>query len=234
VILGGGGNLVPLYTHMARALQACRDGGVRRCLLLPHTIRGHEPLLASLDERFTLLARDLITLGHVRRHAPRARIGLADDLVLGLDVGALKRRTRSLPHRFGLLADRRWWKRRGRWRQALARQRPDAVGRLEILRGDLEASVGTGETRAPDLMAHFVTMSVGRAACDQVSMDVVRLLGSARSIRTDRLHVALPAALLGLPVEMLDNNYGKLGAVWETSLRGRFANVSLTAAAARD
>jgi exopolysaccharide biosynthesis predicted pyruvyltransferase EpsI len=233
VILGGGGNLVPPYPQMARALQACLDREVRRCLLLPHTIRGNETLLARLDGRFTLLCRDRPTFAHVRQHAPQAPAHLVDDMAVGLDVEALRQRTRSLPHRLGLLADLRWIKRRRRWKRALSRQLPDASGQLLILRADAEANIGSNESREKDLMDHFLTRCEKRAGCDQVSMDLIQLLSSVKSVRTDRLHVALPAALLGLQVEILDNNYGKLSAVWETSLEGRFPNAQLVEAVPR-
>ena len=234
VILGGGGNLVPPYPQMAAALQACLDREIRTCLLLPHTIRGNEALLARLDARFTLLCRDRLTLAHVHQHAPQVHAQVVDDMALGLDVEALRERTRSLRHRLGLLADGRWMKRRRKWRRGLSRQHPDASGRLEILRADAEANIGRNETREQDLMDHYLSRCAKRAGCDQVAMDLIQLLSSAQSVRTDRLHVALPAVLLGLPVAMLDNNYGKLSAVWETSLKGRFPNARLAEPTCQD
>jgi exopolysaccharide biosynthesis predicted pyruvyltransferase EpsI len=227
IILGGGGNLVPPYRFIADALQACLDKQVRRCLLLPHTIRGNEALLNRLDERFTLLCRDQLSLEHVRQHAPQAHSQLVDDMALGLDIQALRQRTQSLPHHLSLLVDRPWIRRRKKWKRALARQQPDASGRLEILRSDVEANTKRGELREKDLMDFFLTRCEKRAGCDQVAMDLIKVLSEAKSVRTDRLHVALPATLLGLRVDMLDNNYGKLSIVWKTSLEGRYPNARL-------
>lgn len=227
IILGGGGNLVPPYRFIADALQACLDKQIRRCLLLPHTIRGNEALLNRLDERFTLLCRDQISLEHVRRHAPRARSQLVDDMALGLDIQALRQRTQSFPHHLSLLVDRPWIKRRKKWKRALSRQQPDSTGRLEILRSDVEARTEHPESRDKDLMDFYLTRCERRAGCDQVSMDLINLLGSVKSVRTDRLHVALPATLLGLEVEILDNNYGKLSIVWKTSLEGKYPNARM-------
>lgn len=227
IILGGGGNLVPPYRFIADALQACLDKQVRRCLLLPHTIRGNEALLNRLDERFTLLCRDQISLEHVRRHAPRARSQLVDDMALALDMPVLRQRTQAFAHRLSLLVDRPWIKRRKKWKRALSRQRPDGTGRLEILRSDVEARTEHPESRDKDLMDFYLTRCEKRAGCDQVSMDLIKLLGSVKSVRTDRLHVALPATLLGLEVEILDNNYGKLSIVWKTSLEGRYPNARM-------
>ena len=227
IVLGGGGNLVPPYRFIADALQVSLDKQVGRCLLLPHTVRDNEALLNRLDDRFTLLCRDQLSLAHVRQHAPQAHSQLVDDMALGLDIPALRQRTQSLRHHLSLLVDRPWIKRRKKWKRALARQHPDASGRLEILRADAEANTERPELRDKDLMDFYLTRCEKRAGCDQVSMDLINLLGSVKSVRTDRLHVALPATLLGLQVEILDNNYGKLSIVWKTSLEGRYPNATL-------
>lgn len=220
VILGGGGNLVPPYRNIALVLQACLDIGVARCLLLPHTVRGHEELLQRLDERYTLCCRDRVSLEHVRRHAPRATALLADDMVVGLDFAVLEARVASLRHKLALLWDRDWRRHRRAWRAALARQHPDAAGRLTLWRSDLEAATEERRDADLDLMRHYTTSCRHRAGCDQVAQDLVSLLRQATAVTTDRLHVALPAWRLGLQVALHDNNYGKLSAVWETSVVG--------------
>lgn len=220
VILGGGGNLVPPYRNIALALQACLERDVARCLLLPHTVRGHEELLQRLDERYTLCCRDRVSLEHVRRHAPRANALLADDMVFGLDFAALEARVASRRHKLALLLDRDWRRHRRAWHAALARQHPDAAGGLIIWRSDLEAATGARRDADLDLMRHYITRCRHRAGCDQVAQDLVSLLRRAAAVTTDRLHVALPAWRLGLQVTLQDNNYGKLSAVWETSVVG--------------
>lgn len=227
VILGGGGNLIPQYHDIADALDACLARQVSRCLLLPHTIRGHESLLHRLDKRFTLLCRDQASLIHVQRHAPNATALLAHDMALGLDVAALHQRTRRVRHRLELLLDKAWRKHRRQWRLALSRQKQNAEGRLTILRSDVEANTAIPRLPDLDLMRFYTTRCIERAGCDQATMDLVTLLRSARSVLTDRLHVALPSAILGLEVNILDNNYGKLSAVWETSLNDRYPNARM-------
>jgi len=227
VILAGGGNLIPEYHDIADALEACLEHEVSSCLLLPHTIRGHESLLNRLDKRFTLVCRDHTSLMHVQRHASNATTLLAHDMVMGLDIAALNRRTRLMRHRLELLLDRAWRKHRRAWRLALVRQQPNAEGSLTILRCDVEANTMPPRSPDLDLMNFYTTGCMNRAGCDQVSMDLITLLRSARSVLTDRLHVALPSAILGLEVNILDNNYGKLSAVWKTSLDGRYPNARM-------
>lgn len=222
VVLGGGGNLVPLYSDIQRALERCLEVDVRRCLLLPHTIRGHEQLLSRLDRRFTLCCRDIPSFEHVVRHAPRAVPILSDDMAFSINVTVLERRVATLRHRFSLLLDRDWRKGAGRWREGLSKCRPDKQGVLTILRGDRESlAPAWGGDKALDLPDHYRLKHGGRAGCDQVALDLIHCLRSAKKVVTDRLHIALPCALLGVPFEVIDNNYGKLFAVFDLSLPGK-------------
>jgi exopolysaccharide biosynthesis predicted pyruvyltransferase EpsI len=218
VIIGGGGNLVPYYNDVRDLLLACLDRDVRRCLLLSHTVRGHADVLARLDARFLLWCRDQPSFEFARQHAPRAQVELAHDLVLELDIGALVRSTSGWGHRLALLRDRRWLRKLPRWWLALARIRPDAGGTLHIMRHDVE-SVDPQQSRpAYDLMRHHGIRGYGPAA-DQITLDVVRCIDRAQRVVTDRLHVSLIAALLGKPVCLVENSYGKLSAVWELALQ---------------
>jgi exopolysaccharide biosynthesis predicted pyruvyltransferase EpsI len=221
VILGGGGNLVPLYSDMRRALERCLEMKVGRCLLLPHTIRGHEQLLSRLDGRFTLCCRDIPSFEHVVRQAPHAIPILADDMVFSIDISVLEKRAATLRHRSALLFDRDWQKSVRRWRRALALCNPDEKGVLTILRVDREVGGGAErENVALDLPDHYRMKHGGRAGCDQVAVDLFRCLRRAKYVVTDRLHIALPSVLLGVPLEIIDNSYGKLSAVFNLSLPG--------------
>ena len=51
-------------------------------------------------------------------------------------------------------------------------------------------------------------------------------LKSAHSIVTDRLHVGIGAALLGVPCELIDNSYGKNREIYDFSLANRFHNIT--------
>ncbi|MDD2662757.1 MAG: polysaccharide pyruvyl transferase family protein [Dechloromonas sp.] len=222
VVLGGGGNLVPYYSNISLALERCLTVGVERCLLLPHSVRGHEMLLSRLDERFTICCRELPSYEHVKRQAPNAKCILMDDMALGINVDILRRRTSSLAHQLALLFDKDWKKCRNGWRQALARCQVDQNGTLTILRCDKEALVAEGRTPSLDLPAHYQLKGTGRAGCEQVASDLFRCLRLAKRVVTDRLHIALPSVLLGRPVEIIDNTYGKLSAVCSMSVPGKF------------
>ncbi len=225
IILGGGGNLVPYYQDMRFALECCLEKGVRKCILLPHSIRGHEDLLARLDERFTLCCREIPSYEHAKLHASKARVVLLDDMAVGMDFEALRARTSTIAHRIGLLFDKDWQKYHRKWRRALARCHPDKNGILTVMRSDLESVAGERGGRAYDLPRYYEIQGVQRAGCEQVARDIADHLCRARVVVTDRLHMAIPAIILGIAVQPIDNVYSKLSSVIGYSFSGM--NISI-------
>lgn len=216
VIVGGGGNLVPYYSDVRRILLVCLQRNVSKCLLLPHSVRGHEDVLSQLDDRFMLLCRDHGSLAFCRQHAPNAQCALARDIVLELDIDALERKTRTLTHQWALLRDPEWIRGYLRWRLALRRIRPDASGTLTTLRSDVESQSPDRRKRRQDLM-RYQGLQYLSPSTDQVTMDLIRHFRKAQRVVTDRLHVSLLASLLGKPTCLIENSYRKLADVWETA-----------------
>ena len=54
---------------------------------------------------------------------------------------------------------------------------------------------------------------------------MMRLLSEFSAVRTNRLHVGIMTAMLGLNVEFYNNSYGKNYDVFTHSMRGRFTNI---------
>jgi exopolysaccharide biosynthesis predicted pyruvyltransferase EpsI len=194
LIYAGGGNLVPEYESCSRFLERCLAVGVESVLVMPHTIRGHEALLARLDERFTLVCRDQASVARVQATGTGAQVLYAPDMALYIDV----------PRLFKCCEQYRgpaFWARMAhhdrlvpylRWRLALLRRAPPAHLRLDVIRVDAEAIAALpGDPR----------------------WDMSNLYGS-----TFRLHAGVAAALMGCEVTYLDNSYGKIGAVYDAWL----------------
>jgi exopolysaccharide biosynthesis predicted pyruvyltransferase EpsI len=55
----------------------------------------------------------------------------------------------------------------------------------------------------------------------------LRHIDQFEEVATDRLHVAIGAAILGKRVALVTNNYFKIRAIFDTSLKGRFPKVTL-------
>jgi exopolysaccharide biosynthesis predicted pyruvyltransferase EpsI len=210
LLLGGGGNLVPYYDHIATAL-ARFHGRAARLVLLPHTIRGHEALLAQLDGSCTLLCRDRPSLDHLRAVNPRIDARLRHDMALHLDAP-------------GLLADPVLAARaRPVWEARLAAaglspallSRPEGVS---LLRLDVETTAAAPWSDG-DVSAIFM-LGTGPEEAPIAAWCLLKSVSLAQRIVTDRLHVAIAAALLGVPCDLHDNIYGKNAAVYDHSLRG--------------
>lgn len=223
VVIAGGGNLVLPYHNIRIFLERNFDR-FEDVIILPHTIMGHEDLLARMDERFTLICRERRSLEFCQKHAKGARIFHAHDMAFFWDradtlsyarsaairnIGDLRFDVRNLKHIFRFIQHR------------------DKVkdGILNVFREDVEKPDRPVPPNSVDLSHALATDSTDRpyAACAVVAL--MKFIGRAELVRTDRLHIAILSTLMGKKVEMYDNSYGKNRAIYEYSLAGRYANV---------
>ncbi len=218
VFVGGGGNLVPLYRDISDALERFLPRAAR-IVLLPHTIRGHARLLRRLDERVSVLCREAESLAYVQRVNPRVKSMLAHDMAFHLDADQVLARTDlaagAMPIVEAALADA------GFTLASLA-----AMPRARFMRTDKE-SRGTAGPGDIDLSAVLGNVSDAESAAI-TTWSFLRIVSAARHIETDRLHVAIAAALCGVPCDLHDNTYGKNRAMFAASLRN-FPNVDFIA-----
>lgn len=217
LVYAGGGNLVPEYASCQRFLERCLVSDIDSALVLPHTIRGHEALLAKLDSRFTLVCRDLASLERVGQTGTGARLLFAPDMALYIDVARLFQRCKAyrgadfwlrLMHHDRLLPYMRW-----RW--ALRRRVPPSDGRLSVIRVDAEANAAQPGNRWWDMSNLYGSKFRLREESDLVARDFLRFFGQLSSLRTNRLHAGVAGALMGCEVTYLENSYGKIGAVYD-------------------
>lgn len=220
LIYAGGGNLVPEYESCSRFLERCLAVGVESALVLPHTIRGHEALLARLDERFTLVCRDQASVARVQATGTGAQVLYAPDMALYIDV----------PRLFKCCEQYRgpaFWARMAhhdrlvpylRWRLALLRRAPPAHLRLDVIRVDAEAIAALPGDPRWDMSNLYGSKFRLRAESDLVTRDFLRFFSQLIAVRTNRLHAGVAAALMGCEVTYLDNSYGKIGAVYDAWL----------------
>ena len=225
----GGGNLIPRYDDARRALEARLDGDFEALVILPHTIRGHETLLSRMDERVHVFCRDVQSFEHVSTHAARARVYLADDLALSIDLRWLLSARRRMQRQGTVLLSPSCVRRYLKWRRRIAGVRP-TDGVLRIMRVDVESSGGEPADPAMDLSAHYGSLFDVRGEPELVSGDFIAVLDRADRVVTDRLHVAIGASLLGKDVLIHDNDYGKNRALFELSMRDRFPRTKFAVA----
>lgn len=211
--LGGGGNLVPLYNMIRKTLLAYANRA-EMMILMPHTIRGHEDLLASLGDHVHVFCRDAVSYVHVLDHAPRAHVYLGHDVALHLDAAAI----RNSPH----VAE---------W-EAVYLQRTGSrhYGPTPVFgRNDPERKVALPP--GTDISSLYLFgEQPGQAELSTYCL--MRAIENAALVTTDRLHVAILAGLMGKETRLHDNSYGKNRAVYLHSIRRFLPSVTFVDTAA--
>jgi exopolysaccharide biosynthesis predicted pyruvyltransferase EpsI len=253
VIGAGGGNLVPLYHGTDRMLQWA-SGRARRIIVLPHTIRGHEELLAGLGPEVDLVCREMPSYREVSRAVRRAQCHLADDMALSLDVRATLARPPEVAAPTSLYARKLVYRlfrpslrktipsprklRRSDDLLAGRRGSPNggaaAAEMLQAFREDVEKTDVPLPQGNLDVAQEFSHGTRSPHVCHVGAFHLLRYLDTFEEVHTNRLHVCIGAVLLGKRVRLAPNSYCKNQAVWEFSLQGRFDNVEWTGPVAVD
>jgi exopolysaccharide biosynthesis predicted pyruvyltransferase EpsI len=240
VVWGGGGNLVPMYSH-ERDFVLRHHETAKRLVLLPQSISGHEDVLGRLGRNVTIICREPVSYAHVARHAPKAEVLLAHDLVLSLDVAAaLKRR----PSFTATVVRKLEAKRRDGGASArnevsptyflrdwaflteftLDQARRGFPRELNAFRTDAERT-GPVPPHNCDLSRQFEWGCHSEALASYVSYRFLSVIRKFDRINTNRLHVCLGAALLGKQVRLFANSYYKVRTIYEFSLADRFPHI---------
>jgi exopolysaccharide biosynthesis predicted pyruvyltransferase EpsI len=220
VLLGGGGNLVPMYGGMASMLAAL-NGRSNRVVVMSHSVRGHDAVLTSLDDGFSLYCRELPSYEYVQSLRLRAHVGLSHDLAIYLDTDELLS----------------WWRsdsgNEARFRSTLLKEggtTAESVRDREVwcIRGGAERTIGR-PTGNLDISAIF-RAGVRPTEAETGAAMMIEFCKLPNSIVTNRLHAGVAAGLVGSPCRLLDNSYGKVSSVYAFSLRARFGALRLEAA----
>ncbi len=210
VFLGGGGNLVGLYRGMRQSMEAVCSSQAKRIILLPHTVRANEDLIARLDDRVTFWCREQKSFDHVRRTNPNLDCRIGHDMAFHCDVEEFLNDpacTRAGPEfLISSLEHTRTSLDRISQLEVVRFMRTDKEARPSLTAGDLDVSNAFG--KVADLDSSRLT-----AWC------FVKTISAARRVVTDRLHVAITCALLGKPCELRDNNYSKNRDIFAYSLQ---------------
>jgi exopolysaccharide biosynthesis predicted pyruvyltransferase EpsI len=211
VILGGGGNLIPLYHEMADAITKFAHSA-KRLIMLPHTIAGQEEALSLLNERCVVFCRDAPSYQHALDHTRKATVLIAHDMAFHLDVGSfLSENYTDETQRFFL---ERLEMNAIDWATTPIRRG------ARFFRRDHEASGRHPHTDA-DISAIF-EFGVWPDKARLATWAFLECIRTTESIETDRLHVAIGCALVGTPCALYDNSYGKNRAMYQHSLRSHF------------
>jgi exopolysaccharide biosynthesis predicted pyruvyltransferase EpsI len=198
LVYGGGGSLVPFYEGGIQCVESLKQLGAP-VVVLPQTIQGHRDFWSRIGE-VTVFCRDAASLEYLAAF-PKISALPGGDMALGLDLSI---------EPFSTVAS---------IRSAMAAQNEHRV--LHAFRGDSEAS-GCPPKNTFDLPALAHPAMADAASIHAHTAAFLATLAGYSEIHTDRLHVAIGASLLGIPVFLTDTIHGKNRGVFEASLKHRF------------
>ena len=208
VFLAGGGNLIPLYPDIAHAFKRF-FGRAARIVLLPHTIRAHDALLASLDETCTVFCREPESYTHVTSVNTRAEVYLEHDMACHLNALEFLADPANNEQFSSIVED----KLRSRGLDLSAKPLVD------FFRVDVESA---RREKASDMdISEEYHFGVWPENARKAGWCMLKTVSMATFVQTDRLHVAIACALIGTPCILYDNSYGKNSGVYRHSLRNR-------------
>lgn len=224
IVYSGGGCLVPHYpgadTFFRRNHPVCKA-----MILLPHTIRTHADLISQMDERCHLFAREEPSHEFVRQHVNRAHIYKAHDMAFLLDKEYIEEIGWGISDLYRKSLFRSWLVMLVKF-SMVAKFRDST---LYSFRTDHESDSQPTHPLNYDMSNMFATADMRLTSCKNTAKALNSVLSAFRHIKTDRLHVAIFSAILGLDVEMHDNNYGKNHDIYVHSIQDRFDNVRFVA-----
>jgi exopolysaccharide biosynthesis predicted pyruvyltransferase EpsI len=190
-------------------------------------VRAYQETLSQMGSNCVIFCRERPSFDFVTRHADKATCLLSHDVALSttseslrtdmadaisLSSPSLNTRTRELKRVIKTAAYR------------LRNVRSSTT--LNAFRTDVERTNRPVPNVNIDMSHVFSLPRLGMTveASRHVTVQMARFIDRFDTVRTNRLHVAILATILGKRVEIHDNSYGKLRAVYEHSLRDRFAN----------
>lgn len=214
VVIGGGGALIPEWTATPRFVADVAQRAAR-IVILPHSARDVDDVLAMLRPQDTLILREKYSYEYCQSLGLACEVSLDDDIALSV----------SVPEAMAAFTD---------FRPQLTRKnagRYAAVG-FHKARSRLRHSVNAFRCdreadQTLDVPRHLVndlsTVGWFSGAGDEPgstysARQLLRLIDFYDEIHTDRLHVVIGSALLGKKVVAYANNYYKVRGVIEQSL----------------
>lgn len=204
IVYGGGGQWTADYEqYWLKWLDIFK--AAKKVVILPSSFNECQKLIDILDERFVVFCREKQSFEYLKKAKTRAKVLLDHDMAFRITKDITKK-----PVRFS------GWERYDAARKIvnavpmtrdiafLMRQDCESAGHY---RTDLDLSTvryGKADISPDDIMFCTQLMFIG--------------VDCANTIVTDRLHVAIAAAVSGKEVYMLDNTYKKLSNVYKHSM----------------
>jgi exopolysaccharide biosynthesis predicted pyruvyltransferase EpsI len=242
VFYGGGGNLVPYYNY-ARKIIERNHQHAKRIVILPHTISDNEDFLLGMGKNVDIICREQISFDHVQRFAHQAQVMLSSDMAFNLKVQDVLSedadtlgQARFLETVYLFKKSQRHIPKLKQFNHFLKREaelfklsNDNNKSLLRCFRADVEKTdinLPAGNIDVSGILAYGKTKeTLDYATVLLVTNQMLRFINRYTKIETNRLHVAIAAALLGKDVALYRNSYYKNEAVYKYSLEKQFSNV---------
>ncbi|WOB43923.1 hypothetical protein HNI00_12785 [Thermoleptolyngbya oregonensis NK1-22] len=243
ILYGGGGNLVNNYHGAARKILEKYHDLVYKFVILPHTINTHEDLLARLGSNVEIICREEVSYKYVKAKALKANVLLMDDLGLSLNIEKLFQEkqlnyfSNSLKKiYYALMQDKRQYEFPSPKhlssndidffvKSFQKRLNTKEFEELNCFRTDSEKTDFELPKDNIDLSLSICYGTHNESVSYFTSRKIIEYIDLFHTVNTNRLHIAIPSALLGKRVRFFANNYYKCRAIYEYSLESRFPNV---------
>lgn len=242
VLYGGGGNFIHYYGDCAKFCRSVHQK-VRKLVILPHTISNHHAeLLQAFGSNVDIICRELHSYQQVRAEIKAANLYLMHDLALAVSAAdienLLKRRfylkgSVSADFRKHIEQEKQRFFRvkqcHQKLRQQFQEQFPQQPLILHCLRTDAEKidiTLPPDNIDLPMVSPNFLHLHTTQPQLLGYTVkEFLDFINHYDVVVTNRLHVGIAAALLGKTVQLYPNNYWKVQAVYEYSLKTRFPKV---------
>jgi exopolysaccharide biosynthesis predicted pyruvyltransferase EpsI len=217
--------------HIFEEIYSKLDGDDCKVVFAPCTIHNSPKFINKLRSNTVVLCREAVTFNYLRDNSVGAEIVLSEDAALGLEVSFFPPITRT----------RHWWMEfRALLKAAncscfMSYVRERLVGGRELFapRMDVEAGDQTWCSNTDRFVDVSEVFSVRRLLLADISASAVmflRFIDRYDVVHTDRLHVAIAAALLGKTVHIHPGSYHKIQSIYDHSMADRFDHVIMHAA----
>jgi exopolysaccharide biosynthesis predicted pyruvyltransferase EpsI len=222
LIIGGGGNLIDLYSNVRNILNAA-VGRAKQIILLPHTVRGNEELLRSLPNYVTIICREAISYQHCVKYCREAEVVLGHDMALFCDTQTILTNAE-----YARAGNARTQQNYAEHAQKRGLDNIPEQGPIKFcFRADREKTFD-----ARSIPNNLDISDVFRYGCIErrafiASYCVLKFLSGSERVFTDRLHVGIGSYLLNIPCELYDNSYGKNSSIFLHSLSRRTSSTQL-------
>ena len=241
LILGGGGRFIDIYQCGRDTYEILKSPNLKSCTMLSASIRNCKELLSLFDQRFTILLREAESYEYCIRNNRKARFIRANDMALYLNMTKLQFTTiTNISSKCNFdLTDSDYIENKFRaYIMAIQRFKRMSYRTTYSMnnktirfyfRSDGEKKVSYNITN------HYNSYDLPLLTCvDHTHIENVGLwcrifmaiVDSSDIIVTDRLHVGIAGLMLNKEVYYLDNTYGKISGVYETTL-GQFNNIHM-------